>query len=159
MLHLKLWTIITYIIFKTHEYWVLKKYRSFLLTVFDIVIVLVSYLVALWLRLGFSLREITYFHHLVWLSPIIIVTCFRVLKLAKTDSLWWALLSFNEALRVFMTSILGILLCYLFVNLSSFPFTVKCLFYRSDVSRFADVVCSIFVSHLLFVDYLKDSGS
>ena len=54
----------------------LKKYRNILLSVFDIVMVIVAYFAALWIRLDFSLRDIEYFRNLVELIPIIVISYF-----------------------------------------------------------------------------------
>lgn len=90
----------------------LKKYRSILLSVFDIVMVLVAYFVALWLRLDFSLREMVYFHHLVQLSPVIVFSYFLAFKLAKVDRTLWLSPSLDEALRVSVASLAGFIVVF-----------------------------------------------
>jgi FlaA1/EpsC-like NDP-sugar epimerase len=92
----------------------LKKYRNILLSVFDIVMVLVAYFVALWIRLDFSLRNIAYFNHLVELIPVIVIAYFIAFKLAKIDKTLWASPSVDEALRVSLASLIGFAVVFVF---------------------------------------------
>ncbi|MDP3306602.1 MAG: nucleoside-diphosphate sugar epimerase/dehydratase [Erysipelotrichaceae bacterium] len=92
----------------------MKKYRNVLLSIFDIVMVIVAYFVALWIRLDFSLRSIAYFHHLVELLPVIVIAYFIAFKLAKIDKTLWTSPSVDEALRVSMASLLGFAIVFVF---------------------------------------------
>ncbi|MBV1708339.1 MAG: hypothetical protein KMY54_00630, partial [Erysipelothrix sp.] len=91
----------------------MKKYRNLLLSLFDIVMVLIAYYVALWVRLDFSLRDITYFRHLTELSPVIIISYFVAFKLAQVDKTLWSSPSVDEALRVSLASLMGFLVVFI----------------------------------------------
>ena len=92
----------------------LKKYRNILLSVFDIVMVIVAYFVALWIRLDFSLRDISYFRHLVELIPIIVIAYFASFKILRVDKTLWSSPSVDEALRVSLASVLGFAVVFVF---------------------------------------------
>ena len=91
----------------------LKKYRNILLSLLDIVMVLVAYYVALWVRLDFSLRDLMYFRHLTELIPVIVISYFIAFKLAQVDKTLWSSPSVDEALRVSLSSLLGFLVVFI----------------------------------------------
>lgn len=122
--------------------------------------VLVAYFVALWLRLDFSLREITYFHHLVQLSPIIIVTYFLAFKLAKVDRTLWASPSLDEALRVSVASLAGFFVVFIvceFITPIHLPLSVHFIALMLAVLMMLFVRFSYRIYRLL--DSLKSSDS
>ncbi|PKM90631.1 MAG: hypothetical protein CVU85_00295 [Firmicutes bacterium HGW-Firmicutes-10] len=95
----------------------MKKYRSILLSLTDIVMVLVAYFLALWIRLDFSLRNIALFHHLIELIPVIAITYLLALKIARVDKTLWTSPSVDEALRVTLASFAGFIVVYSYCEL------------------------------------------
>jgi hypothetical protein len=91
----------------------LKKYRSILLSITDIAMVLIAYFLALWVRLDFSLREIQYFWHLTELIPVIVISYFIAFKLAQVDKTLWSSPSVDEALRVTLASFIGFMVVFI----------------------------------------------
>ena len=105
----------------------LRKYRSLLLSLFDIVMVVVAYYAALWLRLDFSLRDMTYFRHLTELTPVIVISYFLAFKLAQVDKTLWASPSVDEALRVSLASLVGFMVVFIvceYVTKNPLPMSV-----------------------------------
>jgi FlaA1/EpsC-like NDP-sugar epimerase len=92
----------------------LKKYYSIILSAFDIVMVLVAYFVALWIRLDFSLRNILFYNNLVDLIPVIVIAYFLAFKIAKIDKTLWSAPSVDEALRVTFASMIGFGVVFIF---------------------------------------------
>ncbi len=76
------------------------KYRSFLLTLTDLAIVVASYYLALWIRFDFSLAETTYFRELSQFVPYIVLVYFILFRIFKVDKTLWSSPSVDEALRV-----------------------------------------------------------
>jgi len=105
----------------------LKKYRNILLSLFDIVMVLLAYYIALWIRLDFSLRDMTYFHHLTELVPAIAISYFIAFKIAQVDKTLWSSPSVDEALRVSLASLFAFLIVYIiceYITLIHLPISV-----------------------------------
>lgn len=85
----------------------MKNYRNISLVIFDIILVLISYYFALWMRFDFSLSNIEYFKQLTNISPFIFVAYFISFKIAKVDKTLWYSPSVDEALRITIASIVG----------------------------------------------------
>ncbi len=105
----------------------MKKYRNILLSVFDIVMVVLAYYGALWIRLDFSLREMTFFHHLTSLVPVIVGAYFVAFKFAQVDKTLWSSPSVDEALRVSLASVFGFIVVFViceFVTEIHLPYSV-----------------------------------
>lgn len=78
------------------------KYRSWLLMIFDIVVVVLSYFFALWLRYDLSFKDINAFYTLSKLVPALALVSFFMFKVFKMDKTLWRQPSVEEALRVAM---------------------------------------------------------
>lgn len=77
-----------------------KKYRSLFLLAFDTLVIVISYYVALWLRLDFSFGGRSFFDGVTRSVPLIIIVSIIVLKLFKVDKTLWRQQGVPEAVQV-----------------------------------------------------------
>ncbi len=83
------------------------KYRSWLLLGFDLVVVVLSYYIALWIRYDLSFDNIEVFYTLTELVPYIVLVNFIVFKVFKMDKTLWRQPSVEEALRISVSVFFG----------------------------------------------------
>lgn len=83
------------------------KYRSWLLLGFDLLVVVLSYYIALWVRYDLSFDYIEVFYSLTELVPYILLVNFVVFKLFKMDKTLWRQPSVEEALRISVSVFFG----------------------------------------------------
>lgn len=93
-----------------------RKYRSLMLTIVDLIVVGLSYFLALWIRFDFSFRDIKYFRELLQLMPYIIIIYFVFYKLFKVDKTLWSSPSVDEALRVSISSGFSAVIVYFLIK-------------------------------------------
>src|SRR5690554_2758502 len=84
-----------------------NKYRSWLLLGFDLLVVVLSYYIALWIRYDLSFDNIEVFYSLTELVPYILLVNFVVFKLFKMDKTLWRQPSVEEALRISVSVFFG----------------------------------------------------
>lgn len=77
----------------------LSKYRNWIVLLFDVIIIVISYYTALWLRLDLSFGNQAYFQVITSIVPLIVVVNLVVLKLFKVDKTLWKQHSVPEALQ------------------------------------------------------------
>lgn len=94
------------------------KYRSFLLTLTDLAIVVASYYLALWIRFDFSLAETTYFRELSQFVPYIVLVYFILFRIFKVDKTLWSSPSVDEALRVSLAAGTSATIVYLIMEVT-----------------------------------------
>ena len=93
-----------------------SKYRSWILLFFDLLVIVVAYYLALWIRFDFSFEKIKYFHQLTSLIPYIVIINFLIFKLFKMDKTLWRHASIEEALRIAFSVFAGFLLNFIFIQ-------------------------------------------
>ncbi|NLC41401.1 MAG: hypothetical protein GX775_00905, partial [Erysipelothrix sp.] len=93
----------------------LSKYRSWIVLLFDVIIIVISYYTALWLRLDLSFGNQAYFQVITSIVPLIVVVNLVVLKLFKVDKTLWKQHSVPEALQTAGAMFTG----YLVVGIST----------------------------------------
>lgn len=89
------------------------KYRSWLLLGFDLLVVVLSYYLALWIRFDLSFEQIEYFHRLTKLIPYIVGIDFIIFKVFKIDKTLWRTPSIEEALRISIAVFFGFVFNYI----------------------------------------------
>ncbi len=91
----------------------MEKVKSALLMMLDLLIVVVSYFIAVWIRMDLSFR-VMYFYDLfigkIWLIVIIYFIIFKLMKIDKSIRM---LASVNEAVSISFAGVLGALSTYL----------------------------------------------
>jgi FlaA1/EpsC-like NDP-sugar epimerase len=114
-----------------HRYCIITSYswgeemrlflRSALLILLDLIIVSVSYMVALWMRYDFSFLNRASFLLLIDYLPLIVLVYLVLYKVFKVDKTLWKVAGIEEAFRIgisvfFSAAIIGI--CFLIMEIS-----------------------------------------
>jgi len=91
----------------------MERLKAMLLMALDLFIVILSYFIAVWIRMDLSFRVLTYyqlFFSKIWLILIVYFVVFKAMKIDKTVR---NLASIDEAVRVSIAGVVGSLMTYL----------------------------------------------
>lgn len=91
----------------------MKKLKTVSLIILDLLLVVFSYFVAIWIRMDFSFRSLTFYQLFVGKIWLILLVYFLVFKIMKIDRTIRQMASIDEAVRVSIASIIGAALTYL----------------------------------------------
>jgi FlaA1/EpsC-like NDP-sugar epimerase len=97
-----------------------EKLKSTLLLVLDLMIVMASYFVAIWIRMDLSFRILTFYKLFASKMWLILLVYFIVFKLIKVDKSIRNMASVNEAVRVSIAGALGALATYIILLMMKF---------------------------------------
>lgn len=95
---------------------IFRKYRTWVLLGFDLLIVTLSYYLALWIRFDLSFAQIEYFHRLTKLVPYIIGVNIIIFKVFKMDKTLWRQPSVEEALRISIAVFFGFVFNFILIH-------------------------------------------
>ena len=105
----------------------MKKYREYILLGFDMLMVMLSYVLAIVLRYDFRYRTALAHEGFLLRLPFVGVVFLIVFIFFKTNKSLWSNVSIDEALRIFFANILGSLIMLVLISLSKhhyIPFSV-----------------------------------
>lgn len=98
----------------------MERIKAGLLMLLDLLIVVISYFVAVWIRMDLSFRVLTFYQLFVSKIWLILIVYFIVFKIFKIDKSIRNMASINEAVMISMASITGAMITYLILVATKF---------------------------------------
>jgi len=98
----------------------MKRYQSLFLTVIDLVVVFLSYLIGIWIRMDLSFSIMTYYDLFIPRAWSVLFIYFVIFKLLRLDKSILGMASVAEAIRVSLACVMGSISVYVILQLTHF---------------------------------------
>lgn len=98
----------------------MKKYQGLFLTVVDLIVVFLSYLIGIWIRMDLSFSIMTYYDLFIPRAWSVLFIYFVIFKLLRLDKSILGMASVAEAIRVSLACVLGSISVYVILQLTHF---------------------------------------
>lgn len=98
----------------------MERIKAGLLMLLDLLVVVISYFVAVWIRMDLSFRVLTFYQLFVSKIWLILIVYFIVFKLFKIDKSIRTMASINEAVMISLAGVTGAMITYLILVATKF---------------------------------------